>query len=102
MCLLGALQGHTISILVDNGSSHTFLSAKLSPMLQGVYPLLQPIQVQVANGAVLSCSTYIPQAQWSMQGCNFVIHLKILPLPSHYMIPRLDWLQSFSPMHIHW
>lgn len=92
MCLLGSLQGHPISILVDSGSSHTFLSTKLSPMLQGVCPLSQPIQVQVANGAVLSCSTYIPQAQWSVQGYNFVTDLKLLPLPSHDMILGLDWL----------
>jgi hypothetical protein len=97
----GQLAG-TSSILVDSGSSHTFLSDKLISVIQGVCPLNPPIQVQVANGVVLSCASYIPQAQWSVQGYYFVTDLKILPLPSHDMILGLDWLQSFSPMHIHW
>jgi hypothetical protein len=102
MCLMGSLQGHPLSILVDSGSSHTFLSDKLISVIQGVCPLKPPIQVQVANGVVLSCASYIPQDQWSVQGYYFVTDLKILPLPSHDMILGLDWLQSFSPMHIHW
>jgi hypothetical protein len=97
----GQLAG-TSSILVDSGSSHTFLSDKLISVIQGVCPLKPPIQVQVANGVVLSCASYIPQDQWSVQGYYFVTDLKILPLPSHDMILGLDWLQSFSPMHIHW
>lgn len=91
-----------MSILVDSGSSHTFLSAKLSARLQGVSPLDPPIQVQVANSAILTCDTFMPKAKWQVQECCFVNDLKILSLPSHDMILGLDWLQSFSPMHIDW
>jgi len=62
MCLMGSLQDQPISILVNSGSSHTFLSAKFRDSLPGVCALNPPIQVQVANGAVLLCDTYVPAA----------------------------------------
>lgn len=102
MCLMGSLQHQPISILVDSGSSHTFLSAKFCDSIPGVCDLKPPIQVQVANGAVLLCDTYVPSAQWPVQGYSFVSDLKLLPLPTHDMILGLDWLQSFSLMQIHW
>jgi hypothetical protein len=36
LCLTGILQGHSISILVDSGSSHTFLSSKLGSSLSNI------------------------------------------------------------------
>lgn len=102
MCLMGSLQDQPINILVDSGSSHTFLSDKFKASLSGVCALNPPIQVQVANGAVLLCDTYVPASQWSVQGYTFVSDLKLLPLPTQDMILGLDWLQPFSPMQIHW
>ena len=60
------------------------------------------VDVQVANGAILQCTSHIPAAVWSVQGCTFSTDLKLLPLSSYDMILGLDWLSSFSPMHIHW
>jgi hypothetical protein len=102
MCLMGHLQGHPLSILVDSGSSHTFLGDKLSGVIHGICQLNPPLQVQVANGVVLSYTSYVPQARWSVQGYDFITDLKTLPLPCQDMILSLDWLQSFSPMQIHW
>ncbi|XP_066380414.1 uncharacterized protein [Miscanthus floridulus] len=68
----GVLQGHSISILVDSGSSHTFLGSKLSSSLTDIQ-LLQPVlSVQVANGEILQCDHHLPNAV------------------------------CFSPMQIHW
>jgi hypothetical protein len=102
LCLAGTLQGHPISILVDSGSSHTFLSTKIGSSLPHLQPLQPTLAVQVANGEILQCTQHLPQALWSVQGCNFTTDLKLLPLQSYDMILGLDWLSSFSPMHIHW
>lgn len=65
--------------------------------------LLDPaVQVQVANGTVLQCDSYIPAATWSVQGYSFTSDLKLLPLSAYDMILGLDWLSSFSPMQVHW
>lgn len=90
MCLQGILQDQPITILVDSGSSNTSLSSKFKDSLPGVCSLNPPIEVQVANGAVLLCDTYVPAARWSVQGYSFVSDLKLLPLPTHDMILGLD------------
>jgi hypothetical protein len=56
LCLSGAIQQHKISILVDSGSSHSFISAKLASQLDGVVPLQPSLPVKVANGQKPLCS----------------------------------------------
>lgn len=51
----GFIQQHPIAILVDSGSSHTFLSENMRPLLQGVIEVPNALKVQVANGEVLQC-----------------------------------------------
>lgn len=101
-CLSGDIQGRALSILVDSGSSHTFLSASVAASLTGVQQLVPPVPVKVANGAVLQCHSHIPDGIWSVQGCSFSADLKILPLSPYDMILGIDWLSSFSPMQVHW
>lgn len=91
-----------MSILVNSGSSHTFLSSSIAQSLQGIQKLHPVVQVQVANGARLHCTSHIPAANWSVQGYSFTIDLKLLDLSSYDMILSLDWLSIFSPMHVHW
>jgi hypothetical protein len=102
LCLSGEIHGQPISILVDSGSSHTFLSKQLAHSFDGIQNLSPVLQVQVANGAVLQCNSHIPQATWSVQGYHFTSDLKLLELSSFDMILGLDWLSSFSLMQVHW
>jgi len=60
ICLQGDLQNNSIRILLDSGSSHTFISQELSTKLQGVIPMPSSIKVQVANGTVLHCNNSYP------------------------------------------
>jgi len=67
--LHGTLQGHPVLILVDSGSSHTFVSKQLAlSSLSGVHPLQTTVQVKVANGDILLCDSFIAQAVWSVDG----------------------------------
>lgn len=50
---LGNIQGQEVVILIDSGSSNSFVNAKLAPMLLGISQLSNPVKVQVANGQVL-------------------------------------------------
>jgi hypothetical protein len=60
ICLQGDLQNNSIRILLDSGSSHTFISQELATKLQGVIPMPSSIKVQVANGTVLHCNNSYP------------------------------------------
>lgn len=102
MRLKGSIQGKNILVLVDSGSSHTFVSTSVAHSLCGATLLAQPIQVRVANGALLSCTTEISAAQWSVDGYTFCSTLKVLPLQHFDIILGMDWLEEFSPMKVHW
>lgn len=100
--LQGSIAGLPITILVDSGSTHSFLSSSVAAKLSGVQPLPQPVPVRVADGSVVSCSASIPSAEWSTHGYSFHSSLKILPLGSFDLILGMDWLEAFSPMKVHW
>ena len=102
MKLQGTIQGHDLVILVDSGSSSTFLSQSVASRLSGVQPLLSKVYVQVSNGNVLQCLNWLPQAHWSIGEFHFTSDLRILPLHHFDMILGMDWLEAFSPMKIHW
>ena len=98
----GQIQGKQVLILVDSGSSHTFVNTEVAAELQGISALVNPVGVQVADGSHMLCSSQIPKAEWSIQGCSFQSGIKILPLSHYDMILGMDWLERYSPMQIHW
>ncbi|WVZ53785.1 hypothetical protein U9M48_004681 [Paspalum notatum var. saurae] len=100
--LWGQIQSIPILILIDSGSSSTFLSQKIADQLSGVTELALPLSVRVANGGTLHSCAEIKQAQWHIQSCRFQADLRILPLAHYDMILGMDWLEKFSPMKVHW
>lgn len=78
MRLVGHIQGQEVLILVDSGSSHTFLSDQIARKLVEVQSLDKSMSVQVANGGLLLCSANIPAAQWSVGDYSFTTDMKIL------------------------
>lgn len=102
MVLSGYIQNVPLKVLVDSGSSYSFLSMTIAQQLSGVSELSANLKVQVANGNVLQCTSHLPQAEWSVCGVTFHSDLKVLPLSSYDMILGMDWLESHSPMKVHW
>jgi len=101
MQFTGSIEGHDILILVDSGSSHSFIDSSVAAQLLGVCAMPSTISVQVANGSSVPCSQEIPMAVWTVQGYEFHSNLKVLPLGSYDMILGMDWLEAFSPMKVH-
>lgn len=60
------------------------------------------IEVLVAGGGVLRSPVVCKQLQWSVVDCSFITDFHVLPLCSYDFIIGMDWLESFSPMQIHW
>jgi hypothetical protein len=99
---LGSIQQIPVTLLVDSGSSTSFVSCQLAAKLSGVLPLSQPVSVKVAGGGTLSCTSVIPQAHWFIGEIPFHSDLKVLPLTAYDIIIGMDWLEDFSPMTVHW
>lgn len=97
-----SIQGQSILILVDSGSSHSFIRSSMAQGHPELHPLCSPIKVHVADGGSLDCTHEIPLAVWAVHGYEFHSTLKVLPLANFDMILGMDWLDAFSPMKMHW
>lgn len=100
--LRGWIQGTELLMLVDSGSSHSFIDEEVGRKLTGVEPLQQPLKVQVADGGQISCSGILPECHWWMQGHCFKSNFRLLALGGYDIILGMDWLQQHSPMKIDW
>jgi hypothetical protein len=92
---------HEVLILVDSGSSTSFINTQLAAQLPGIQTLNRPCKVHVADGSQHLCSSFIPECQWSAQGHYFHTDLKILPLGAFDVILGMDWLEQHNP-NIDW
>ena len=70
-----------VLILVDSGSTHTFVDqALLSRISVTADQLSQPMKVKVANGEVVQCTEVVSQLTWWIQGHNVTNAMHVLPL----------------------
>ena len=100
--LLGHMQGHDLLMLIDSGSSSSFISVAAADRLQGVMPLKSHTAVKIANGGTLQSDSWIPGCEWNTQGHTFHTDLRVLELGCYDVILGMDWLSEHSPMDIHW
>lgn len=96
--LWGTIQGKVALMLIDSGSSHTFIKTKLAEQLSGVSSLSPALTVKVADGKAVRCDSQLSGAIWSVQGHQFSSDFKVFPLAHYDVIIGMDWLEQFSPM----
>ena len=100
--LPGDVGKHKLLILIDSGSAASFISQSLADKLHcGIQPM-QAVKFTVADGAQLQCETCVPDFEWAVQGHTFQHTINVLPLGGYDMILGKDWLDTFSPMWVHW
>lgn len=100
--LHGQLQGRDVLILIDSGSTNSFISSSLAAQLPEPPIQTVDVRVRVANGAVMQSSAVLPDCSWLMQGYSFSQDLKVLSLQSYDIVLGMDWLEKFSPMKVYW
>jgi hypothetical protein len=100
MRLQGNFKWHEILILVDSGSSSTFISASLVQKLACPTEPIEAATVIVAYGATLLCNTRVPDVTWCTQGHSFTMEARVLDLKHYDMVLGIDWLEDHSPMWV--
>jgi hypothetical protein len=101
MRLQGIIQGKPLLILIDSGNTHTFISQALSSSLQRTSQMFTDIQVKVANGSILHCTSVLKATEWSVDDFSFTSDLKVLPLCNFDMILLVGRIQPYaSPLEI--
>lgn len=98
----GSIHGEPVVVLVDSGSSSSFLAASVVDQLPHLQTVPATASVKIANGQLLRCSAAVPDCWFIIAGNLFQHDLKILHLDSYDLILGMDWLERYSPMHIHW
>lgn len=100
--LQGLIQQYEIMMLVDSGSTHSFISEEMAGKIRGNQKTVQSFRVRVADGGILQCNKEMQNCLWLVQGVSFQNNLKVLPLGSYDVILGMDWLEQHSPMQIDW
>jgi hypothetical protein len=100
--LRGHLLGREVFMLIDLGSSHSFISDTVAAVATPWHALPNPVKVQVANGDILSCRHELYNQVWGCQGYTFNTTMKIIPLRGYDIVLGMDWLGAHSPMNVHW
>jgi hypothetical protein len=100
--LHGLVNNQELLILIDSGSSATFISESTANALQCTLTPAPEIQVTVASGAKLQSNQQVLNFTWWSQGHTFTTNARVLSLPYYDMVLGMDWLEHHSPMWIHW
>jgi predicted aspartyl protease len=102
MRLQGLVNNQEVLLLVDSGSSSTFISIHTAKKLQLVPQDTTAVMVTMANDNKVPNNKIIHDLSWWSQGHTFTISARV-PESQHYdIILGMDWLEQFSPMWVHW
>ncbi|XP_071909625.1 uncharacterized protein [Coffea arabica] len=96
--LQGVLKGQTVSILVDTGSTNSFLNAALLETMELRAASMTPLKATIADGTTISSELFCPHVTWSIQGYNFNFPLIVMGLGTWDLILGVDWMVQYSPI----
>ena len=65
--LVGKIDSKEVLILVDSGSSHSFVSEAVAMTMADKVQKTASSSVKIADGGILKCDSMIPQCLWHMQ-----------------------------------
>uniref|UniRef100_A0ACD5Y7R2 Uncharacterized protein n=1 Tax=Avena sativa TaxID=4498 RepID=A0ACD5Y7R2_AVESA len=100
---LRALIGNQVLlILVDSGSTDSFLNANMLDRIQCKVSKTEPIAVKLADGKFMQCDQMVNDLGWWCQGETFITNMRVLELGAYDEILGMDWLQQHSPMVTDW
>ena len=100
--LQAKVRNKTMLILVDSGSSHSFVNSDFLTQVNIVPIQTTPLQVQTANGHTMVTDQWVPDFTWWCQGHTLKSDMKVLQLGAYDAILGFDWLQAHSPMKCDW
>lgn len=95
----GFLSSQEVFMLIDSGSSHSFINKMLVTDNKARKTLSKPTRVKVANRSEIPCTQELPSFVWGLQGHTFKSSFKIIPLGCYDVILGIDWLSPQSHEH---
>jgi hypothetical protein len=102
ICIRALVKNQVMLLLVDSGSSNTFVNENFARRLNCPTVPILAVSVKVANGEHLVCDKMVPQLEWWAQGHSFSTDMRVLPLGGYDAILGVDWLKQWGDMRCNW
>lgn len=96
--LQGTIKGRLVSILIDSGSTHSFIDSGVVKQLGLVAEMVSPLIVSVADGSRIVVDSICKNLQFTIQNHKFSNDLRLFPLGGSDLILGVDWLKQFNPI----
>jgi hypothetical protein len=96
--LKARIQDKVLLILVDSGSTHSFISSTFVELAKLHTVPTAPRKVKLANGEWMVTDKMVPQLQCYCQGQSFSTDMVVMDMQPYDAILGCDWLQAHSPM----
>ncbi|XP_057773723.1 uncharacterized protein LOC130993019 [Salvia miltiorrhiza] len=100
MKVVGEVEEHKLHILVDTGSTLSFLQESTAKKLGCKMEEVKPIMVRVANGQKLISTRQATNFTWGVQGHQFIYSPRVLASEGYDLILGGDWLKYCTPIEL--
>ncbi|KAJ3699288.1 hypothetical protein LUZ61_002993 [Rhynchospora tenuis] len=98
----GELGSTPICVLIDTGSTHSFINPALVDSAKWPVSTTTPLNVRIANGAAMTTSTVCQQLPFKLQNYDLSGTVRLLNIQGYDLILGMDWLSRHGPMSIDW
>lgn len=89
-------------ILLDSGSSHSFVSSQFVQLTNLPTVPMSPWRVKLANGKWIVTNRKVLHLQCCCQGHTLSFDMNVLDIDPYDAMLWYDWLQQHSPMQCDW
>jgi hypothetical protein len=96
------VQNRVLVMLVDSGSSSSFVSQRIVDQLALSTEVVSLVRVHVANGESMLSSKRVASLEWWAEGHSYASNMRVLDLEAYDAILGYDWLKSHSPIECDW
>lgn len=94
----GNIKNKLVNILIDSGSTHSFIDQTLVKQLGLVAEIIPPLSVIVADCNTKVINTSCKDVKYSIQGHTYATDLRLYPLGGSDIILGVDWLKLMNPV----
>jgi hypothetical protein len=89
-------------VLLDSGSSHSFVSKQFADMTDLPVSPTQPKRVKLANGNTITTNSMAANMKWYCQGHTMTSNMIVLDMQPYDAILGYDWLEAHPHMTFDW
>ncbi|GJW42435.1 ty3-gypsy retrotransposon protein [Tanacetum coccineum] len=96
--ITGHINGHTVTVLVDSGSSHNIIKPCLVSLLHLPFDSQPSFPVMIGNGTFLHCTGQCPNIDLRLSNTPFSISPYVFPIEGADVVLGMSWLSALGPV----